>query len=336
MKEDFKIHTNFPRYLVYSNGQVFDSVTNELMPVRRYPAGYETVRIMDQFGLIKYPFVHRLVAETFITPTKEQLLEPELEVNHLNGIKTDNRKENLEWCTHIENLLHARKMGLIKTGLVYYSHPVEIRNVDTAEVYQFKSVRECARFLEVSFDAVYWRMKAGTSQIFDGYQYRYQIDNEDKPWPTPVGREVLVRDLKNKEIQIFDTSRDAAKHIGCCEAAIWGWLRKPGQKVYHGFYQVKWLHDKTPWREPTSFEIESNRSRKVIPIEIFSPSTGERRIFASGVECAKAMGLKPSALNMRLQSEKKSVYSDGFMYRYFSPSEAKSSDEFSLIAGNSR
>ncbi len=59
-------------------------------------------------GRKRLSFVHRLVASAFI-PNPENLPE----VNHLTGLKSDNRPEGLEWSTRLHNQQHAWQAGLI-------------------------------------------------------------------------------------------------------------------------------------------------------------------------------------------------------------------------------
>ena len=69
-------------------------------------SGYENVVLCKEEKKQTFT-VHRLVAETFI-PNPEN----KKEVNHIDGDKTNNRVENLEWNTRSENALHAYKINL--------------------------------------------------------------------------------------------------------------------------------------------------------------------------------------------------------------------------------
>lgn len=117
----------------YKNG-VVQSCTfkGKIMKTPVNDLGYKRINICR-----RYLKVHRLVVEAFIGE-----IGPGFVVNHKNGVKTDNRIENLEIVTYSENLIHAVKNNLIKnfggsknlnkeevnTIKFFYNHPKRHRN----------------------------------------------------------------------------------------------------------------------------------------------------------------------------------------------------------------
>lgn len=68
-----------------------------------------TIRPEGRRGRPRLVKVHRVVAEAWLGPAPS----PRHVVNHKNGVKTDNRAENLEWVTPAENTRHAHRLGLM-------------------------------------------------------------------------------------------------------------------------------------------------------------------------------------------------------------------------------
>lgn len=101
-------------YMVDSNGNVYslhksrfgkNSNLDENTPLSTYTdnKGYKSV-VLVKNKVKRTTRLHRIVALTFIPNPENKPC-----VNHKNGIKTDNRVDNLEWVTYSENEIHSIK-----------------------------------------------------------------------------------------------------------------------------------------------------------------------------------------------------------------------------------
>ena len=93
-------------YQVSNTGKVRSLKRHIILKPSHNHKGYLHI-ILYKNAKSKVGIIHRLVAEAFIPN-----LENKPQVNHINGIKTDNNSDNLEWCTNAENQRHAFALGL--------------------------------------------------------------------------------------------------------------------------------------------------------------------------------------------------------------------------------
>ena len=146
----------YPHYSVTEDGRVWSELKQIFLKEVSNGNGYKKVTLCDK--ITKKPYlIHRIVALTYLDNINNKPC-----VNHKNGIKSDNRVENLEWCTYSENNKHA-----FRTGLKWHSELQKSKVSKNAEKYSCKlvldtatgifynSVVEASRYYNINIASIY-------------------------------------------------------------------------------------------------------------------------------------------------------------------------------------
>lgn len=135
MKE-WKEIKNFPDYLASSDGEILSKERKNrrghrhkerILKPRNDGYGYLKIYLTNDAGSFDVK-LHRIIAETFIGDPGG------LDINHKNGIKSDNRVDNLEIVTRRENVLHAYLTGLKKEKTGEERFCSKLKNKDVIEI----------------------------------------------------------------------------------------------------------------------------------------------------------------------------------------------------------
>ena len=130
---------DFPGYTITDDGKVISYKYKKprVMKTWLQKSGYENIKLCK--NNITYHFlIHRLVAEAFL-PNPNNLPE----VNHKNKNRSDNRVENLEWCSRIDNLYGSyATMNSTRN----FRECILIKEKDNSIIKSFQSVKAAAEY----------------------------------------------------------------------------------------------------------------------------------------------------------------------------------------------
>lgn len=156
MKEEWRPIVGFEgKYEVSSQGCVRSLRRGITLKPKRAGAGYHMVAL----GYGNYRYIHRLVAAAFIPNP-----DGKPHVNHIDGDKTNNCVDNLQWCTPSENQQHAYKTGLLdgtvcKNPIRGYDHsksrPVVMSSDKGHIQITFPSISQAAKKTGIDYSTIY-------------------------------------------------------------------------------------------------------------------------------------------------------------------------------------
>ena len=199
-------------YSVSTEGEVRKDITNYILS-QSSQQDYKFVGLIIN-GKQKRMRVHRMVALTFIDNPDNKPY-----VNHINGNRSDNNVENLEWVTPSENTQHAVNTGLFKSGR---TRAVIQYNLNGEQMATFESASEAARQTGGSQSKITMCCRRQRDSAND-YQWRYYDDIQDvqkieKKFIT--GKKVAQCDEEGNILKIYPSFREAARAVNGTSSAI--------------------------------------------------------------------------------------------------------------------
>ena len=177
-EEQWRVIEGYENYMVSNMGEVWSINTETKLRPGNNGAGYQFVYLYSDIG-VQRAYVHRLVVRAFIGEIAE-----DLEVNHINHDRTDNRLSNLEIVSHSKNMNDLVSSNGYEFAFVE-SLPEDARPFERYGNYEFEDYF-------ISGNQLFLFIREGRYRVLD---VRYVLGNKYPRY--------LLKDTKHKQVQVL-------------------------------------------------------------------------------------------------------------------------------------
>lgn len=306
-----KTINNYPNYEVDSNGNIYNKT--QQLAIQTDPNGYCSVMLYNNDGA-KRLLIHRLVMMN-LAPIENMDM---LEVNHKDGVKTNNHIDNLEWCTGLQNLHHAGLNGLTSKCI-----PVTVCNIfDNSEV-EYPSCQEASNNIGISADSILYRLSYPNNTIFPG-GWRFKRFNDewielnnftyDDVWNGGTNKVHLFNVLTGHDL-IVKSQRDASVVTSLSESFLSTELSSGNQRILPGMWMIK--RPSEEWRVVEDIWLDYELNSPYRPVICTFPTGGET-VFESLEEVSRYTGINKTTICYRLNAGLLSPGRNGYAFEYYS------------------
>jgi len=248
---------------------------------------------------------HRKVAEVFLEGFKN-----EHHINHKNGLKWDNRVDNLELVSMKENMEHAVEMCLLGQMKKVYCYRI------TGElVFQVNSITEACQISGFSHSTI---TKCINKKIVKGthiFSHCNEINFDEYSKVNFRGCKIAQLSFEGELLNVFKDESEAYKSVGGGDRNNGRIIRKlKSDGVAYGYFWM--LYDDYIYKKKNNIEIVINPFKKETPIVQLSLNGEKIREFKSQEEALKFIGAKKWSSNIlhALKGRHKTAF--GYKWQY--------------------